>query len=160
MNKATKAVTITRETILQYAKEATELQSKIEEYTQRRKVVIQLLEAANLLLNEDGQQELPATKQAGETVPDFNVMAPREFLVFLLQTNPGPVTLSQLREKIKTSGYPAEKFGEGYRYFYTLIPRLVKSGVIQREGGKLSFVRKVPTIDEVVERMKREETKN
>ncbi len=142
MDQKLKTITITPDKISRWERETEELRAKITEDTRRLQVLTQRLEALPLFLEDrvttgdDGQVKIVDTPKDALSLP------PPQFIIHLLQSNAEPwMEISKLKEKIELSGYPKEKFGPAYRYLYTLIPRLAKSGKIQKDGNRVSLKR-------------------
>jgi hypothetical protein len=88
----------------------------------------------------EGQQGEEKPKEQGEVggkqEPDapFQKMGPPSAIRYLLRLEGRPVLHTEIKERLKNSGYPMQKLGKGGGYFYTVLKRMEKNGTIAREG--------------------------
>ncbi|MFI5340924.1 MAG: hypothetical protein ACHQ7N_13935 [Candidatus Methylomirabilales bacterium] len=142
MDQKLKTITITPDKISRWEEEADELRAKITENTRRLHVLTQRLDALPLFVEDRATTGDDGQVKSMDASKDALSLPPPQFIIHLVQSNPEPwMKISKLKEKIVSSGYPKEKFGPGYRYLYTLIPRLAKSGKIQKDGDRVSLKR-------------------
>ncbi len=62
-------------------------------------------------------------------------LKPSEAIIVCLREFDRPVGVKALRTKLEAKGYPMKRFGRQYRYFYTLLCRLVSSERVERLHG-------------------------
>lgn len=62
-------------------------------------------------------------------------LKPREAIIHFLKEADRPIGVGFLKKQLINSGYPMERFGSRHKYFYTLIGRLVASGIAMRLDG-------------------------
>ena len=126
-------VTITPAMVEAWKYELVEVDQKIQIYIKRRALLHQKIEAVKFFIDDkDRQPELPGvSEQPRRSIPE---LTPKEVMLYFLKQKAQPVTLSYLRDIIMQSGYPIEKFGKGWGYFYALLSRMTQTGEIKRHG--------------------------
>lgn len=144
MAQSLRTITITPELVAKWEKEAAELQGKIDDYTTKLRLVRQRLEAIPLFLEEENPEACvgEAEAQQPRSAPSPLSLPPASYVRFILRDMNGVTTVSELRERIKESSYPSEKFGTGFSYFYTILKRMQKANEIIRENDKLWLKRR------------------
>jgi hypothetical protein len=80
-----------------------------------------------------------------DVVKSFSVPA---VILWFLGSQDEPISREKLREKILASGYPQEKMGQGFSYFYTCLARLAKSKRILKQGKKVSLLKRTPVLSD------------
>ena len=66
--------------------------------------------------------------------PIYN-LKPSEAIVACLREFDRPIGVGVLRTKLEAKGYPMQRFGRRYSYFYTVICRLIEAKRIERHDG-------------------------
>jgi hypothetical protein len=147
MDQKLKTITITPEKIAKWESEAEELRKRISEDTHHLQIITQRLEALSLFVDDAGRpgQEAPVKTEANK---DALLMSPPQFILPLLQTNPEPMTIAKLRQRVESAGYAKEKFGPGFRYLYNIISRLLRTGKVHKDG-KRYMVKRTATLSGV-----------
>ncbi|MGH9877812.1 MAG: hypothetical protein ACRD5H_09255 [Nitrososphaerales archaeon] len=135
-------ITITPDLVARWQKEVEELQKKIDLDTANLRLLKQRLEALPLFIT-DQQDETPTrTPEAGrEERVEIQELSPPDCIRFFLsslQVSPEmPVSIIVLREKIQRSGYPKERFGKNFSYFYTILGRMQAAAEIVRDKDRI-----------------------
>jgi len=146
---------ITPELINSWKKELADLEEKIEQDRKKRELLIQRLHSLQFFVNGDPSQKAifpyeqddePGCDMPHITVPtgrlSIKEMSPHKVISFWLREkipNGNAVPVKYLRESIDSAGYPIERFGKQFGYFYTLLKRMEESGEIFRDGDKVGL---------------------
>jgi hypothetical protein len=126
-------ITITPAIVESWKNELIELDKKIDIDRKRRALLYQKIEAVQYFITDKDQQpELPGVSEQPRR--SISELTPKEVMFYFLKQKSQPVSISYLRDTITQSGYPIEKFGKGWGYFYALLSRMKVSGEIMRVG--------------------------
>jgi len=132
-----KDIIITAETIEAWEKEAEELQRKIDQDTRRFKFIKHRLSAVRLLV-KDTEGIYEENEDIGVI---FEELSPSNAILTVL-SNSKEATMSpgELREAVTQAGYPEERWGNNFAYFYTVLNRLFEAGKIHRDADDRYFM--------------------
>lgn len=64
-------------------------------------------------------------------------LKPSDAIVACLREFDRPIGVRTLRNKLEAKGYPMDRFGRQYRYFYTLLCRLDGSKIERLDGDEV-----------------------
>ena len=137
-------ITITPDLVAQWEKEAEVLQKKIDLDTANLRLLKQRLEALPLFItNEQAETLTHAPEAKREERVEIQELSPPDCIRFFLRSMQGspekPISVTVLREEIQRSGYPKERFGKNFSYFYTILGRMQTAAEIVRDGEKIWF---------------------
>jgi hypothetical protein len=132
-------VSITSEKIASWEKEIKEIESRIASDQTRLGILRRRIENVALYLDEPMQliDEVKAVVTPLKSTNDLREMTPPSVVEFLVNHAGHTITLAELKKQIEASGYDVSKFGTGFRYLYTLIPRLVEAGRISKVEDRI-----------------------
>lgn len=134
MSPKAKAITITPDLVEKWKSQVEAIRKRMQRDNEELGRLQKKLELVGLLFEEDESGgELTATT----TPMDVKSMRPSQVILFFAKVAGGPLTKSELRERVHASGYPDEKWGHQFSYFYTLVKRLKRTGKLIEEGGRI-----------------------
>ena len=79
--------------------------------------------------------QCPTCKHTYSHSDPISNMKPSDAVVTCLREFDRPVGVGILRTKLESKGYPMQRFGRRYSYFYTVLCRLVDAKRIERLDG-------------------------
>lgn len=144
-------LSVTAEQVTAWEKEIEEIKARQERDGKRLQTLTLRLQSLHLFDDDTAQRTIAPIAPEREPIPsqgDVLALSPPSLVLRLLEKQGvNWTTIGELKAKILEIGYPEKKFGPGYRYLYSLLPRLVKSGKIKKDGNKLMLLpRRTTTI--------------
>jgi hypothetical protein len=132
------SVSITSEKIAKWEQEAKELEAKIRVDQEKLQLLRRRIEMVPLYLDETValKDEAQLSPVSGDAT-GVRSMKPPSVIEFLVNRAAHPITIAELKKQIEATGYDVARFGKGFRYLYSLMPRLVEAGRISRVHDKL-----------------------
>lgn len=137
------SITITPQTVAEWQNEAETLLKSIQTDTARYNLLEQRIKAVGLFRELErsavntpiSSPNVPAREGLrNQTETRLGDLAPPAAILSCLRDGQA-MPLNVLRQKLLSSGYPPEKLGRDYQYFYTVIKRLKSSGRIVPDGN-------------------------
>ena len=101
---------------------------------------IQILEGQLAKLSSRLKDDYRCPKCERRLNGDFGNLKPSEAIVACLREMDRPVGVGFLRQKLESKGYPMNRFGRRFSYFYTLICRLDGKKIQRLEGDEIMLV--------------------
>jgi hypothetical protein len=134
--KAMQDIVITEENIEEWKKEAEKLDQRIKQDRMKLQLIRRQLEAVNLF-----RRRIDKTFEDDEsTETPFEDLSPADaILAVLSKAEEGTMSAGEIRGKVIGTGYPQERWGRGFAYFYTVLKRLVDAGTLGKEGDRYSY---------------------
>jgi hypothetical protein len=139
------SITITPKTVMEWQNEAKALLESIQKDTARYNLLEQRIKAVGLFRELErptknipigSPNELAGEDLQTETATRLGNLAPPAAIISLLREAGGQtMPLNVIRQKLLSAGYPPEKLGRDYQYFYTVIKRLKGSKRIVKDGN-------------------------
>ena len=123
--------TITEDLLKSLEHEKSDLQQQISQLTERLATINKKIEAIPLFLPV-------GTSASGEEPEsdDVRTAGPAEAVLTSLYEAHRPMLPAEIREWLEAKEYPTERFGKNAGYFYTVLMRLTKSGLIDKVHGR------------------------
>jgi len=136
-------VSVTAEQVTAWETEIEEIKARQERDAKRLQILNQRMDALHLFSDDEVQQSVTVKGVDASGQENLLSLSPPALVLRLVEKHGLDwMTISDLKAKIREIGYPEKKFGPGYRYLYSLFPRLVKSGKIRKDGSKVGPVPK------------------
>ena len=79
--------------------------------------------------------QCPTCKHTYTHADPISHLKPSEAVVACLREFDRPIGVGVLRTKLEAKGYPMERFGRRYSYFYTILCRLIEANRVERHDG-------------------------
>lgn len=133
-----KDIIITSEMVEEWKREIEELEKRINR--DRRKLQLLNNRVQALPLYHDKSLELQIEEEDKDIETPFEDLSPADAIIATLsKAEGGTMSAGELREAVINTGYPQERWGKNFAYFYTVLKRLVDSGTLGKEADRYSY---------------------
>jgi hypothetical protein len=134
--EAVEDITITQEKVEGWKREVEKLEKRIKHDRMRLKFIQDRLRAVPLFQDERDKY----VYEDEDTETPFEDLSPADAILDVLsKSEEGTLSAGELREAVIEAGYPIERWGKNFAYFYTVLKRLVDAGTVGKEGDRYSY---------------------
>ena len=140
-------ISITPKALEQWRAELDKVDEEIKRLEQRRNKLSARIDAVQFFIDDEAPQVpmpgIPAREvdpiSDDETDIPITKMGVPDAIRFILKKTKWPMKTAEIKNNLRSFGYPMEKLGAHGAYFYTVLSRMKKSEVISRDGDKVQI---------------------